>query len=251
MTGGTGDAGTRGSVPAGTRPANTDPANTGTASAEPPDTRPVVRRRMPYARRREQLLQVALAEFGRRGYHLTQMEHVAAAAQVSKALLYQHFASKEELFAEVTEAIVGELTARLNDAVPAAHGTAGGIRAMIRVLFDYATEEPDAWSLVVRHLDKPEVGLELRELRDRLGTAFADLLLRRRRADPKLSPAALAVNERRARLLVPLMYGSMLSMVSWWLEHPDTPRERAEQMALEFIWLGLDRLRTGERLPRE
>jgi len=122
--------------------------------------------------------------------------------------------------------------------------------ALDPVLFDYATEEPDAWALVVRHLDKPEVGLELRELRDRLGTAFADLLLRRRRADPALSPAALAVNERRARLLVPLMYGSMLSMVSWWLEHPDTPRERAEQMAVEFIWLGLDRLRAGERLPK-
>ncbi|MEV3926509.1 TetR/AcrR family transcriptional regulator [Actinomadura coerulea] len=212
---------------------------------------PGARRRMPHARRREQLLRAALAEFGRRGYHLTQMEHVASGAQVSKALLYQHFTSKEELFAEVTEAIVAEITGRLNRAVLAAHGSADGIRAMVRVLFDYATEEPDAWALVVRHLDKPEVGLELRELRDRLGTAFADLLLRRRRADPALSPAALAVNERRARLLVPLMYGSMLSMVSWWLEHPDTPRERAEQMAVEFIWLGLDRLRAGERLPKE
>ncbi|TDD96100.1 TetR/AcrR family transcriptional regulator [Actinomadura rubrisoli] len=208
------------------------------------------RRRMPSARRREQLLRVALAEFGGRGYHLTQMEHVAAAAQVSKALLYQHFASKEELFAEVTEAIVAELTGRLNAAVLAEHDSAQGIRAMIRVLFDYATAEPDAWALLIRHLDKPEVGLELRELRERLGTAFADLLLRRRRADPRLSPAALEVNERRARLLVPLMYGSMLSMVSWWLEHPGTERERAEQMAAEFIWLGLDRLRTGERLPK-
>ncbi|MDL4777316.1 TetR/AcrR family transcriptional regulator [Actinomadura xylanilytica] len=214
------------------------------------DAEPGVRRRMPYARRREQLLQVALEEFGRRGYHLTQMEHVAAAAQVSKALLYQHFVSKEELFAEVTEAVVAELTARLNAAVLAEQDSMEGIRAMIRVLFDYATAEPDAWALVIRHLDKPEVGLELRELRERLGTAFADLLLRRRRADPALSPAALAVNESRARLLVPLMYGSMLSMVSWWLEHPDTARDRAEQMAVEFIWLGLDRLRTGERLDR-
>ena len=213
---------------------------------------PGARRRMPYARRREQLLRVALEEFGRRGYHLTQMEHVAAAAQVSKALLYQHFTSQEELFAALTEAIVTELTARLNEAVLAERASPHGIRAMIRVLFDYATEEPDAWALVVRHLDKPDdVGVELRELRDRLGTAFADLLLRRRRADPKLTPAELEANERRARLLVPLMYGSMLSMVSWWLEHPDTPRERAEHMALEFIWLGLDRLRTGERLPRE
>ncbi|MFB4319442.1 TetR/AcrR family transcriptional regulator [Actinomadura sp. 21ATH] len=210
---------------------------------------PGVRRRMPHARRREQLLGVALAEFGRRGYHLTQMEHVAAAAQVSKALLYQHFTSKEDLFAEVSEAIVAELTARLNAAVLKQQDSMEGIRAMVRVLFDYATEEPDAWALVIRHLDKPEVGPGLQELRERLGTAFADLLLRRRRADPALSPAALAANERRARLLVPLMYGSMLSMVSWWLEHPDTARDRAEQMAVEFVWLGLDRLRSGERLP--
>lgn len=214
------------------------------------DAGPGVRRRMPYARRREQLLQVALAEFGRRGYHETQMEHVAGAAAVSKALLYQHFASKEQLFVEVTGAIVAELTARLNAAVLGEQDSMEGIRAMIRVLFDYATAEPDAWALVIRHLDKPEVGPELREMRDRLGEAFADLLLRRRRADPKLSPEALAANERRARLLVPLMYGSMLSMVSWWLEHPGTPRDRAEQMAVEFIWLGLDRLRSGERLPR-
>lgn len=207
-----------------------------------------VSKRLPYARRREQLLTAALGEFGRRGFHLTQMEHVAAAAQVSKALLYQHFTSKEELFAEITAAIVGELTERLNTAVLAQQDSLDGIRAMVRVLFDYATEEPGAWPLVVRHLDKPEVGDDLRELRERLGTAFADLLLRRRRADPSLSPAALAANERRARLLVPLMYGSMLSMVSWWLEHPDTSRDKAEGMAVEFIWLGLDRLRSGERL---
>jgi AcrR family transcriptional regulator len=209
-----------------------------------------VRRRMPYARRREQLLRVALGEFGRRGYHLTQMEHVAAAAQVSKALLYQHFASKEDLFVEVTGAIVTELTGRLNAAVSGHSEGVADVRAMVRVLFDYATEEPDAWALVIRHLDKPEVGPGLHELRDRLGTALADILLRRRRADPALSPAALAANERRARLLVPLMYGSMLSMVSWWLDHPDTPRDRAEQMAVEFVWLGLDRLRQGERLDR-
>lgn len=207
------------------------------------------RRRLPSAQRREQLLAVALEEFGRRGFHLTQMEHVAAAAQVSKALLYQHFPSKEELFAEVTASIVAEVTDRLATAAPAGLRSVARMRAMVRVLFDYATEEPQAWSLVVRHLDKPEVGLELRELRDRLGASFADLLLANRRADPSITPALLAANERRARLLVPLVYGALLSMVSWWLDHPETPREKAESMAVDFLWLGLDRIRSGERLP--
>ncbi|MGI8334626.1 TetR/AcrR family transcriptional regulator [Actinomadura scrupuli] len=207
------------------------------------------RRRLSHALRREQLLAVALGEFGRRGFHLTQMEHVAVAADVSKALLYQHFDSKEELFAEVTSMVVGEVTERMNVAVRAAEGSLERMRAIVRVLFEYATREPEAWALIVRHLDKPEVGVELRELRDRLGESFADLLLINRRADPALSPAALAATERRVRLMVPLVYGSLFSLVSWWLEHPDVPRDRAESMSVEFIWLGLDRLRTGERLP--
>jgi AcrR family transcriptional regulator len=207
------------------------------------------RRRLSHALRREQLLTTALGEFGRRGFHLTQMEHVAAAADVSKALLYRHFESKEGLFADVTSLVVGEVTERMNVAVHAAEGSLDRIRAIVRVLFEYATLEPEAWSLIVRHLDKPEVGVELRELRDRLGESFADLLMINRRADPALTPATLAANERRVRLIVPLMYGSLFSMVSWWLDHPDTPRERAESMSVEFIWLGLDRLRSGERLP--
>lgn len=210
-----------------------------------------VRRRLPFAERREQLLAAALEEFGRRGFHLTQMEHVAAAARVSKALLYQHFTSKEVLFAEVTSGIVTEITGRLASAAPVGMRSVARMRAMVHTLFDYATDEPLAWSLVVRHLDKPEVGPELRELRERLGAAFADLLLVNRRADPTLSPAMLAANERRARLLVPLVYGSLLSMISWWLDHPDIPREKAESMAVEFLWLGIDRIRKGERLPAE
>ncbi|HXA61851.1 MAG TPA: helix-turn-helix domain-containing protein, partial [Streptosporangiaceae bacterium] len=70
-------------------------------------------KRMSSALRREQLLAVALEEFGRRGFHLTQMDHVADAAQVSKALLYQHFDSKEALFAEVTALVVDEVGGRL------------------------------------------------------------------------------------------------------------------------------------------
>ena len=120
---------------------------------------------------------------------------------------------------------------------------------MVGVLFDYAADEPQAWALIVRHLDKPEVGAPLRELRERLGSAFADLMLAHRRADPALTPEALAVNEHRVRLLVPLLYGSLFSLVSWWLEHPETSRRSAEAIAVEFIWLGLDRIRAGERLP--
>ncbi|WP_344455651.1 helix-turn-helix domain-containing protein [Actinocorallia aurantiaca] len=206
-------------------------------------------RRLSAATRREQLMAAALAEFGRRGFHLTQMEHVAAAAGVSKALLYQHFESKDQLFSEVAQAIVDDLTTRLADSEVENASSLERVGGMVSTLFDYATAEPDAWSVIIRHLDKPEVGVELRELRESFGEAASDRLLSRRRQ--RLGPQELAANERRARLLVPLIYGSLFSLISWWLEHPDVERERAEAMALDFIWLGLERVREGERLPRE
>jgi AcrR family transcriptional regulator len=192
----------------------------------------------------------ALAEFGRRGFHLTQMEHVAAAAGVSKALLYQHFESKEQLFSEVAQTIVDDLSARLAASEQEHASSLERVSGMVSTLFDYATAEPDAWSVIIRHLDKPEVGAELKDLRERFGEAAASRLLSRRRE--RLGPKELAVNERRARLLVPLIYGSLFSMISWWLEHPETSRESAETMALEFVWLGLERVRkaAGAGQPR-
>ncbi|MCD0448960.1 TetR/AcrR family transcriptional regulator [Actinocorallia sp. API 0066] len=205
-------------------------------------------RRLSAAIRREQLMGVALTEFGRRGFHLTQMEHVAAAAGVSKALLYQHFESKEQLFAEVAQTIIDDLTGRLAAVDVSGATSLQRISGMISTLFDYATAEPDAWAVIIRHLDKPEVGLELRELRDRFGEAAAGRLLSRRRK--VVAPEELAKYERRAQLLVPLIYGSLFSLISWWLEHPEVPRERAESTALDFVWLGMERLREGEHLPR-
>ncbi|MDX6740332.1 TetR/AcrR family transcriptional regulator [Actinocorallia sp. A-T 12471] len=205
-------------------------------------------KRLSAAIRREQLMRVALTEFGRRGFHLTQMEHVAVAAGVSKALLYQHFESKEQLFGEVAQAIVDDLTGRLAAVDVEGATSLERIGGMVATLFDYATAEPDAWAVIIRHLDKPEVGVELRELRDRFGEAAAGRLLSRRRK--VLSPEALAKHERRAPLLIPLIYGSLFSQISWWLEHPEVPRARAESAALDFIWLGLERLREGEHLSR-
>ncbi|TQS40601.1 TetR/AcrR family transcriptional regulator [Cryptosporangium phraense] len=200
--------------------------------------------RLSAASRREQLLSVAIDEFGRRGFHLTQMEHVAAAAGVSKALLYQHFESKEELFAAVTGAIVEGLSAQLHAATNPGDPGLDRMRVLAKTLFDFATHQPSAWAVIIRHFDKPEVGDELRGLRDDLGAIIADLMLLNRRNNP----TRLARAEPVVTLLAPMVTGGMMSLISWWLDHPEVSRERAESMAVEFIWLGLERIRAGEHL---
>ncbi|MGE3326101.1 MAG: TetR/AcrR family transcriptional regulator, partial [Acidimicrobiia bacterium] len=57
--------------------------------------------RLPAVERRDQLLRVALTMFSSKGFHSTSMNDVAEAAGVTKPVLYQHFASKRQLFKEL------------------------------------------------------------------------------------------------------------------------------------------------------
>lgn len=52
-------------------------------------------------RKREAIVQAAVAEFRAHGFEATSMDRVAATAEVSKRTLYNHFANKEDLFAEI------------------------------------------------------------------------------------------------------------------------------------------------------
>lgn len=52
-------------------------------------------------RKRAAIVQAAVAQFRVHGYEATSMDQVAAAAEVSKRTLYNHFASKEALFAQI------------------------------------------------------------------------------------------------------------------------------------------------------
>ena len=55
------------------------------------------------ARTRQQIVDVALQLFAERGFHGTIVEDIARSVGISRATLYQYFASKEELFRELVE----------------------------------------------------------------------------------------------------------------------------------------------------
>ena len=52
-------------------------------------------------RKREAIIQAAIAEFRDNGFKVTSMDRIAARAEVSKRTVYNHFPSKDELFAEI------------------------------------------------------------------------------------------------------------------------------------------------------
>ncbi|MFE9576053.1 TetR/AcrR family transcriptional regulator [Nocardia sp. NPDC006044] len=67
------------------------------------------RRRLSPDERRQVLLEAGAQLFAERAYDAVLMEDVAAAAGVSRALLYRHFPSKRELFARVYEQAAEQL----------------------------------------------------------------------------------------------------------------------------------------------
>jgi len=62
-------------------------------------------------RKREAIIQAAITEFRANGFEITSMDKIAATAGVSKRTVYNHFPSKEELFAEILNQLWARVTA--------------------------------------------------------------------------------------------------------------------------------------------
>ncbi|MDP9113179.1 MAG: TetR/AcrR family transcriptional regulator [Acidobacteriota bacterium] len=109
--------------------------------------------RMPASDRHRQLLRSAIECFARNGFGGTKTKDIAAAAGVSEAILFRHFATKEDLYhaildmkedqdaAKSSKREVEECAARRDDA--------GVFRAIAREIFDSFEEDPAFHRLVL------------------------------------------------------------------------------------------------------
>lgn len=128
--------------------------------------------------RRQQILDVAIDQFGRAGYFGTSMNDIADAAGVTKPVLYQHFDSKAELY----RALLDEVGARMLDliakaAAEAADGrdrTERGFRAYFRWVADHHLEFTLLFGSSARH--DGEFSAQLRRITNDAAEAIAGLI---------------------------------------------------------------------------
>src|SRR5690349_5457076 len=102
------------------------------------------RRRLRAEERRESILSAANTVFGQSGYDTVRIDDVAAAAGISKALIYEHFRSKQELYAELMNRAALEMLDRIVSAGsrPGGSGCARvGLGAQAGVLFGVEPHE--------------------------------------------------------------------------------------------------------------
>jgi len=103
--------------------------------------------RLPAARRRRQLLEVARRVFAERGFHDASMNDIAIAAGVTKPVLYQHFASKRELFAELLRDVGRDLQDAITKAVTAAETPRQMVELGFSAYFAFVDEHRNAFQL--------------------------------------------------------------------------------------------------------
>lgn len=104
--------------------------------------------RLPAGERREQIIDVAIPVFARRGFHGASMNDVAEAAGVTKPVLYQHFASKQDLYL----ALIDDVGKRMITAI--SKGTAGATDGKsqtelgFQAYFRWVAQDRDAFTLL-------------------------------------------------------------------------------------------------------
>jgi AcrR family transcriptional regulator len=204
------------------------------------------RKRMSASNRRVLILEAAREAFADGGYHQTSLDTVAERAGVSKALIYEHFASKRELHAAMLEQHVTELVERLNVALAGAEPGEDRMRAGTEAFFTFLEERRGAAAIMLRNTGDPDVAEWLARLRDQVGAAIVTLMTAEMAEQVAESPQTRVEIEMIAQQQI----GAIQSLADWWGEHRDVPKEQVVAAVMELAWVGLERISQGERWRR-
>ena len=199
------------------------------------------KRRLRAPERRLLIVEAALEEFAARGYEGASMGRIAQSAGVARPVLYDHFPSKQSLFAALLEATQAGLLARLREAIVAEAPLRARMRATIDAFLAFAEDEPLAWRLLFpEHAPvDAEAAADQRRHRVEGNRLLAEMLApdaRRAGLDPE-SPAGQA--------MFALQTAALHGLVRWWHAHPDVEREQLVDAAMAVLWTGVRGLERG------
>jgi AcrR family transcriptional regulator len=200
------------------------------------------RRRLTAEERRESILDAANHVFGEHGYEHVRIDDVAAAAGISKALIYEHFESKQDLYSELMNRAAMDLLRVLVQAA-SAEGMEGPLRMENAAAagFLWVQEHPHAFHMFIRDVTDPEISAQQEALRRGAVTAMADVM----EMEPPETRAGMA--RRQTEQIAEMVVGGWYALAEWWLRNPDVPREELMTSMLGFMWLGLGRMQEGDR----
>jgi AcrR family transcriptional regulator len=196
---------------------------------------PATRTRLRAEDRRARLLDAAVEVFARSGYAGASMHAIAARAGVVPSVIYDHFASKRDLYLAVMEArgsaAVARTTRRVSGDTP---------RELLEAVVDAALRQVEEdrffWRFLLRD---PPADAEIARLHEDIqarGAAGLEGLIGA--VAPGADPRLDVPRERLDAMLARAAQGAANGLAAWWYEHPEVPREQLVAVTSAFLWDG-------------
>lgn len=189
--------------------------------------------------RRAQLIEVSRGIFATKGPDAASMEEIAAAAGVSKPVVYEHFGTKERLYEIVVQHEMEVLDSTIRQALSLGRSRYR-IEQAVLALLTYVEENPEGFSIISRD---PGIagGYEtlLNNATESVTPILADAFVRAG-FDPSMA----------------VLYGNCLvGMVSqtarWWLEKRSPDKETVAAHIVNLCWNGLAGMESAPSLRSE
>ena len=179
--------------------------------------------------RREQLLDVAIDAFAKSGYHSTSMNDVAAAAGVTKPVLYQHFDSKRALYVALLEDVGDRITSAVLEATKNSDSGKETTRLGFIAYFTWVAEHPREFQLLFGSNDRTDV--EFTAMTRKLESSLAEAIA------PLITAGIDAQHQRTLALgLIALAIGVSQHLIA---EGKRFNPETVAEQVFQFAWAGL------------
>ncbi len=197
--------------------------------------RPV--RRLTGAQRQRSIVYAAAEVFARRGYEAARIEEIAAEAGVSKALIYEHFKSKRELYTHIMRTGTKESLLRVLQAAAPGSDAMQRVERGLRAFLDFVAEQPSVWRVIEQDVSDPEILALDQSVQKRSEDAIAQLLA----SDEAITRRGLDPNY--LQLLAVMINGAGVRAANWWLENPTVPQEEVLAPLMQFMAIGIEGIR--------
>ncbi|WP_246365298.1 TetR/AcrR family transcriptional regulator [Nonomuraea rhodomycinica] len=180
--------------------------------------------------RREQLIRISRTLFAEKGFDGTSIEEIAATAQVSKPVVYEHFGGKEGVYAVVVDREMQKLLSMITGALSASHSLIKLERAALALL-QYIEESSEGFRILVRDSHAASGTGTFASLISEIASQVEDVLadeFSARGYDPKLAP-----------MYAQMLVGMVALTGQWWLDVRKPGREEVAAHLVNLAWNGL------------
>jgi AcrR family transcriptional regulator len=195
--------------------------------------------RMSGADRREQLIDVSRSLFAARGFDGTSVEEIAARAEVSKPVVYEHFGGKEGLYAVVVDREVRTLLDGIRSSLTSGHQRELLEQATLALL-DYIEVHRDGFRILARDSSATNVTGSFATILSDVASRVEGILaaeFSRRGLDAKTAP-----------MYAQMLVGMVAVTGQWWLDAQHPRKAEVAAHLVNLAWNGLSHLQAKPTL---